>query len=104
MSNFRRDMLKLAASIETALESGLEEFSEDVATDAKRRTPHGASSGLAGTIKVEKIDRWSRSVVAGAPFAGYVEFGNDPGGGWIYPTHGKVLKFTVGGVTHFATK
>lgn len=47
---------------------------------------------------------WSGKVLANKPYAYYLEYGNDPGGGFIFPKNAKALRFKINGETIFAKK
>lgn len=103
-AEFDRAMNRLIADINVAIEDSLDEVAESIKTKAVNSTLFKGTGQLRRSIKVINEGPHRRSVIADTPYAGFVEFGNNQNGDFIYPKNGKVLTFQSGGGRVFATK
>lgn len=102
---FRSAVKKLILNIENAVDIALTELGFTTQTAAQQsRSFRSRTGNLVRSIQVLAPDRWNRVVSANAPYAHYVEFGNNRNGPWIYPKYKKALKFELNGQTVFAKR
>ena len=71
------------------------------ATTLFKGSPDG---GLRAAIRIIANGSLSRTVLADKDYAGYVEYGNNQRGPYIYPVKAKALHFFVNGTEVFAKR
>lgn len=103
--------LKHLHNIEKELTSTISKTLDTLATIAQTNAQSSkffkgsGPNGLRANIKILKNGEMSRTVLADKNYAGYVEFGNNPGGdGFIRPVNAKYLHFWINGKEIFAKK
>lgn len=92
----QKDILKLSSLYVNAL-------GEHVVKEAQATTKFNMSQHFNDGITFTQLDDFNgevKSVVLnskGVEYSNFLEFGNDPGGGMIYPTKAKALHFVING-------
>lgn len=102
LSGARRALEKLSESFSQKVQESLDATVSDMEADAKSS---GAFTDRTGNLRsniVPKFEPYKGSVIANTPYAYYVENGNDPGGGRIYPKTSRYLRFEINGQLFFA--
>lgn len=104
MSNFSKSLHILMSNLPAALDAAVHEVTMEVQTRAQASTLFKDGTGnLRSSICILKSGDLARTVLADKDYAFYVEMGNDPGGGYIYP-RGKALRFQASGGNVVFTK
>lgn len=111
MSQLKVDSSKLIAALkgisnelDSVISSSLDTLAEIGASNARSsRLFKNRSGTLRREIKFTRDGEMARRVIADTNYAGYVEFGNRPGGTGqrIYPKRAKALRFEVDGKVIF---
>lgn len=103
MKDFINALNRLGAHFDNAVSDALDEIAEDAQANAKASTLFKGSS-LRNAIKVISNGQLSRTVLADKDYAGYVEYGNNQEGPYIYPKKAKCLHFWANGNEVFTKK
>lgn len=104
ISNLDNLIISLQTNIEIAAHNTLLEAGQ-LGQEAARTTKLFKNNGpLRDATNFHPIDKFSGFVLADKSYAHWLEDGNDPGGGFIYPTKSKFLHFFVNGEEIFAKK
>lgn len=94
----------LAGEILSYTQNALDTALRETVAEAQKNHTFKSQTG-----RLEKAIRFRRSgfvgtIKADTKYAAYVEYGNDPGGGYIYPKNGKFLRFRIAGRWVFARR
>lgn len=103
MSNTSKALSKLIKQFEPAVEKALDKISK-VAQDHARATNLFKGHVLKDNIIILKNGALARTVLANKDYAGYVEYGNNQQGPYIYPVRAKALRFFVNGTEVFTKR
>ena len=106
MKDFIAALNKAHSQFAAKVEDALEDMAEVAQQHAKSTTLFGGrvNGGLRAAIRILSNGRFSRTVLADKDYAGYVEYGNNQKGPYIYPVHAKALHFFMNGKEIFAKK
>jgi hypothetical protein len=106
MKEFIAALRKAEQQFIPTINEALDEIAEIAQQKAKSTTLFGGSAtgGLRGSINIHKNGSFSRMVLAEKDYAGYVEYGNNQKGPYIYPIKAKALHFWINGREIFAKK
>jgi hypothetical protein len=104
MSDIDNAFNLILKNITVAAENTIVKASELAIKEARatKLFKHGAK--FDEQIQYHSINSTSGEVVSGAPYSGWLEFGNDPGGGYIYPKTANKLRFFANGNIVFANR
>lgn len=92
----------IQAELPAVIEGSLDTLAEIGATNAKSTRLYRNRTGLLRReTKWLKAGALMRTVIADTGYASYIENGNDPGGGRIYPRRAKALRFVIDGKVIF---
>jgi hypothetical protein len=101
-TKFLKQLEGIQKDLEPTVSETLDTLANIAITNAKSTTLFKDRTGtLRREIKFVKNGALIRDVVADTGYAGYVERGNDPGGGRIYAKHAKALRFVINGQVLF---
>src|SRR5665213_811022 len=103
-ANFKQ-LLNQLHEIQSKLPSAIEQAVVDTAIEGavlarnNMNFSHNGSSGLKSESKTygEQTGKYSARLIANTFYATWVEFGNGPPGGKIYPIWAKALRFQING-------
>lgn len=109
ISSFLNALSAIANEIGPTVERSLDTIAEIAVVNAQSNTLFKNQTGkLRKSIHFTRDGDFARTVIAdatnekGLNYAYYVENGNDPGGGRIYPKKAKALRFVIDGKVIFA--
>jgi len=106
MKAFIAALAKAGQQFASKVENSLEDIAKVAQQQAKSSHLFGGSvnGGLRAAIKILSNGRFSRTVLADKDYAGYVEYGNNQKGPYIYPIRAKALHFFMNGKEIFAKR
>lgn len=96
-NNLIESLRRIQAELPNAINKALDNISEIAVTNAKSSTLFKGNGPLRKTIAFKKSGEYAREVMAPAPYAAYVEFGNNQNGPIIRPKNAKALRFRING-------
>jgi hypothetical protein len=103
----RKALAALRKALVPAVQEALDTLAEIGASNARSTKLYKNRSGkLRQNTKFRPAGTFIRDVIADTSYAGYVNFGNRPGGtgAYIYPKRKKALRFVIDGKVIFARR
>lgn len=93
------DLDRIEKGWDGAVESALHQVAIVAMTNARSSNAFKDRTGdLRRSIRILEPGRYERQIIADTPYAGYVELGNGPPGGRIYPKNGaKAIPLRING-------
>jgi hypothetical protein len=106
MKEFLAALRRAEQQLIPTISAALDEIAEVAKNHAKSTTlfKGAANSGIRAAIKVLNAGQLARTVLADKDYAGYIEYGNNQKGPYIYPVKAKALHFFANGSEIFAKK
>jgi len=103
MSAITNYLNHLIRTLEPAMDKAVHEIAKIVQFKARTSTLFKGTA-LRKAIGIQNNGSLSRTVLADKDYAGYVEYGNNQKGSYIYPVRAKALHFRINGQEIFAKK
>lgn len=94
----------IANNSDVAIDSCVDELASVALSNAKQSKAYvtrSPSNGLRANTILENTTQMLRTIKMNKSYGGYIEFGNDPGTGRIYPVKAKALRFVIDGQVFF---